>query len=63
MAPAAYVTKDGLLGHQWQERPWSGEGSRSQCSGMPGPGSRSRWVGEGGREGVGVFRGETRKGV
>jgi hypothetical protein len=26
--------------------PWSWEGSIPQCSGMPGPGSGSGWVGE-----------------
>jgi hypothetical protein len=26
--------------------PWSCEGSMLQCRGMPGPGSRSWWVGE-----------------
>jgi hypothetical protein len=48
MAPAAYVAEDGLVGHQWEERPWvlSCEGSMPQCRGMPGPGSRSGWVGE-----------------
>jgi hypothetical protein len=31
---------------------------------LPGPGSRNGWVGEWGRrEGIAVFRGETRKGV
>jgi hypothetical protein len=26
--------------------PWSSEGSKPQCRGMPGQGSRSVWVGE-----------------
>ena len=36
-----------------------------QFRGMPGPGSRSRWVGKQGDEGEDreVFRGETRKGI
>jgi hypothetical protein len=62
MALAAYVTEDGLDGHQWEER--SCEGSIPQYRGMPGPGSGSRWVGEQG-EGEGDRRfleGETRKG-
>ena len=46
MALAAYVAEDGLVSHQWEERPWSCEGSMPQYRGMPGPGSRSRWVGE-----------------
>jgi hypothetical protein len=31
--------------------PWSCEGSRPQCRGVPGPGSESGWVGEQGKEG------------
>jgi hypothetical protein len=46
MAPAAYVAEDGLIWHQWEESPWSLEGSMPHCRGMPGQGSRSRWVGE-----------------
>jgi hypothetical protein len=38
MALAAYVAEDGLVGHQWEERPWSCEGSMPQYRGMPGPG-------------------------
>ena len=49
MAPAAFVAKDGLVGHQWEER--SCEGSMPQCREMPGQGSRSGWVGEQGEEG------------
>jgi hypothetical protein len=49
MAPATYVAEDGLVGHQWKERPC--EGSVPQCRGMPGPGSRSGWVGEQGEVG------------
>ena len=45
-APAAYVAEDGLVGHQWEERPWSYEGSMPQCRGIPGSGNRCGWVGE-----------------
>ena len=68
MAPAAYVAEDCLVGHQWEESPWSCESSMPQCRGMPGQGGRSGWVGEyphrsrGIGDGVGVFRDETRKG-
>jgi hypothetical protein len=53
MALAAYVAEDGLVGHQWEEKPWSCEGSLPPCRGMPGSGSRSGWVGEQ-REGEGI---------
>jgi hypothetical protein len=49
MAPAAHVAENGLVGHKWEERPWSCEGSMYQCRGMPGLGSRSGWVGEQGK--------------
>jgi len=43
--------------------PWSCEGSMLQCKGMPGPGSRSEWVGEQGEEGGWVFqRGNQKRG-
>ena len=45
MALAAYVAEDGLVSHQWEEGPWSCEGSIPQYRGMPGPGSRSGWDG------------------
>jgi hypothetical protein len=35
----AHVAEDGLVGHQWEERPC--EGSVPQYRGMLGPGSRS----------------------
>ena len=54
MAPTTYVAEDGLVGHQWERGPWSCEGSRPQCREMPGPGIRSRYVGEQ-REGVGFW--------
>jgi hypothetical protein len=46
VAPVAYVADDGLVGHQWEERPLSSEGSMPQYRRMPGPGSGSGWVGE-----------------
>jgi hypothetical protein len=46
--------------------PLSYEGLMSQCGGIPGPGSRSGWIGEygewGGDRGRVFFGGETRKG-
>jgi hypothetical protein len=39
MAPATYVAEDGLVRHQWEERPlilW-----RLECRWMPGQGSES----------------------
>jgi hypothetical protein len=51
MAPSTYVAEDGLLGHQWEERPlvlW-----RLDARGMPGQRSGSGWVGEQG-EGDGI---------
>ena len=48
---AAYVSEDGLVGHQWEERPLSYEDSMPQYRGMPGPESGSGWVGEQGEEG------------
>jgi len=46
IAPATYVAENSLVNHQWERSPWSCEGSMPQCRGMPGPGSRSWWVGE-----------------
>jgi hypothetical protein len=43
MALAAYIAEDGLIGRRG---PWSCEGLMPQYSELPGPGSRSRWVGE-----------------
>jgi hypothetical protein len=43
---AAYVAEDGLVVHQWEVRPLSCEDTMPQYRGMPGPGSRSGWVGE-----------------
>jgi hypothetical protein len=55
MSLAAYVTKDGLISHQWEERPLVLRRFYAPYRGMPGLGSRSGWVGEQG-EGVG-YRG------
>jgi hypothetical protein len=38
--------KRALLDINGRRGPWSCEGSMPQCKGMPGPGSRSGWVGE-----------------
>jgi hypothetical protein len=46
MSLAAYVAKDGLISHQWEE--FLGI---PQYRGMPGPGSRCWWVGEQGEGG------------
>ena len=54
MALAAYVAKDGLVGHG-RRVPWSCEDSMPQYKGMPGPGSRSGCAGE--QEEVGGDRG------
>ena len=44
MALAAFVTEDGLV--NGRRGPWSCEDHMLQYRGMPGPGSRSGWVGE-----------------
>jgi hypothetical protein len=49
---AAYVSKDGLVGHQWKERPIGHV--NFICLRTPGPKSGSGWVGEWG-EGMGDF--------
>jgi hypothetical protein len=43
---AAYVSKDGLVGHQWKERPIA-----HVNRGTPGPRSGSGWVGGWGERG------------
>ena len=48
MSLAAYVSEDGLAGHQWKLY-------MPQYRGMPGPRSGSGWVGELGGEGMGDF--------
>jgi hypothetical protein len=49
---AAHVAEDGLVSHQWEERSYKDH--MPQYRGMPGPGSGSGWVGEGG-ERIGDF--------
>ena len=65
MALAAYVAEDGIVGHQWEERPLVLCGSMPQCKGVSGPGNRSWWVGEQGECGGGrVFlEGKPEKGI
>ena len=46
MALAAYVGEDCLVVINGRRGPWSYEGSMPQYRGMPGPGSRSGWVGK-----------------
>jgi hypothetical protein len=43
---AAYVEEGGLDGHNGRRGPWSYEDYMPQYRGMPGPGTRSGWVGE-----------------
>jgi hypothetical protein len=54
MIPAAYVAENDLVSPQCEGRPfflcWF---YMPQCRGMPGPGSRSGWVGEQGTAGGG----------
>jgi hypothetical protein len=61
VALAIYVAEDGLVGHQWKERPFHCEGSMPPYRGMPGTGIGVGGLGNRGRE-YGVFGGETRKG-
>jgi hypothetical protein len=44
MAPVACIVDDGLVEHQWEERPWSCEGPVPQCKGMPGQGGKIWWM-------------------
>ena len=44
MSLAAYVSEDGLVGHQWKERPI--DLYMPQYRGTPEPRSGSGWVGE-----------------
>ena len=54
---SSYVAEDGLVSHQWEEKSLVLGRSYPQYRGMPGPGSKSGWVGEQGRaDGVGDFR-------
>jgi hypothetical protein len=50
MSLAAYVAKDGLVGHHWEAH-WTCKLYMPQYKGMPGPRSESEWVGEQGRGG------------
>ena len=46
MSLGEYVTEFGLVGHQWEERPWSCEDYIPYYREMPGSGSGSGWVEE-----------------
>jgi hypothetical protein len=50
----AYVSEDGLVGHQWKEVHWSCKLYMPQYRGMPGPRSGSGWVGKWGED-MGTF--------
>jgi hypothetical protein len=52
---AAYVSEDGLVGHQWKERLIGRAVYMPQYRGTPGPRSGSGWVGEWMGERVGDF--------
>jgi hypothetical protein len=54
MSLVAYVAEDGLVGHQWEERPLV---LRKSYAPVEGSGSGSGWVGEqsGGGAGMGTF--------
>jgi hypothetical protein len=58
---AAYVSEDGLVGHQWKERPICFANFICLSRGMPGPRSGSGWVGEWVGEDVGDFWDSTGK--
>jgi hypothetical protein len=62
MAPAANVAEDGLVSHQWEERPC--KGSMPRYRGMPGTGSRvGGWMSRGGVMGWGFSEGKPGKGI
>ena len=53
---AAYVSKDGLVGHHWKERPIGHANFyMPQYRGTPGPKGASGWLGELGWVGMGDF--------
>jgi hypothetical protein len=52
---AAYESEDGLVGHQWEERPIGRANFIFFIWGMPGPSRGSVWVGEWVGEHVGNF--------
>jgi hypothetical protein len=52
---AAYVSKDGLVGHQWKERPIGQANYMPQYRGTPGPKNGNGWVGELGGSVGGTF--------
>jgi hypothetical protein len=60
VALAIFVAEDGLVGHQWEERPLVLEGSMPQYRGMPGPGIG---VGGLGIRGRGKEEGKLGKGI
>jgi len=59
MAPAAYVAEDGLVGHQWKEKPLVLPRLDPQCRGIPGEweggvdGEGNTLIEEGERDGIG----------
>jgi hypothetical protein len=64
MALAKYVAEDGLVGHQWQERPLVLWRFNAQCRGMPGWEGGCGWVGGGAssqKQGEGNRRGGFRR--
>jgi len=70
MTPAAYVAEDGVVGHQWEEKPLvlpRLDTPPPQCRGMSGQGGKKGWVGEHphrrrGGNGMRVYGQETGKG-
>ena len=57
MALAVYIAEDGLVGHQWEERPSVCEGSMPQDRGMPGLEMGVGWLGSmWKRYGIGDFQ-------
>jgi hypothetical protein len=52
-----YIAEDGLVGHQWEERPSVCEGSMPQDRGMPGLEMGVSGLGSrGGGDGIGDFQ-------